>query len=45
MWITWKHQHTDLSWPLTFDQKVDLASTIVGQYHFTRAAIGRLLAL
>jgi len=24
MWITWKHQDTDLSWPLTFEQKVDL---------------------
>ena len=24
MWITWKHQDTQLSWPLTFEQKVDL---------------------
>lgn len=24
MWITWKHQDTDLAWPLTFEQKVDL---------------------
>jgi hypothetical protein len=24
MLITWKHQDTDLSWPLTFDQKVEL---------------------
>jgi hypothetical protein len=24
MWITWKHDDTDLSWPLTFNQKVEL---------------------
>jgi hypothetical protein len=24
MWITWNYQDTDLSWPLTFEQKVDL---------------------
>ncbi len=24
MWVTWKHKDTDLSWPLTFDQKVEL---------------------
>lgn len=24
MWISWKHQDTELSWPLTFEQKVDL---------------------
>jgi hypothetical protein len=24
MWITWKHKDTDLFWPLTFEQKVDL---------------------
>ena len=24
MWITWKHQDSQLSWPLTFEQKVDL---------------------
>lgn len=24
MWITWKHQDRDLSWPLTFEQKVEL---------------------
>lgn len=24
MWISWKHQDTDLSWPLAFEQKVDL---------------------
>jgi hypothetical protein len=24
MWITWKHQDTDLTWPLSYAQKVDL---------------------
>jgi hypothetical protein len=24
MWITWKHQDSQLSWPLTFEQKVEL---------------------
>jgi len=24
MWITWNYQDSDLSWPLTFEQKVDL---------------------
>jgi hypothetical protein len=24
MWVTWKHNDTDLSWPLTFELKVDL---------------------
>ena len=24
MWITWKHQDTELSWPLKIEQKIDL---------------------
>lgn len=24
MWVSWKHQDSELSWPLTFDQKVEL---------------------
>jgi hypothetical protein len=24
MWISWKHEDTQLSWPLTFEQKVEL---------------------
>jgi hypothetical protein len=24
MWTTWEHQDTDLTWPLTFEQKVAL---------------------